>query len=173
MKIENRLLFLKYALPCAGTLVMRGNVPQEYVDHLVQLVSKGKVPEEDAESMFKVANAMCEFIAKRSGKETIDDDVIRQYFLMEHSRTVDDRFELMKDFDPVDCKTYACKVVEADGDSALLETPLGKRTYKTIFERDVKPGDNVVVHWGFIVERIPESLARKMEEKRKSYEKGK
>ena len=159
---EDRLLFLKYALPCAGTLVKRGKVTQEYVDSLIKLVSEGRVPEENAEAMFKVANAMCEHIAARMGKSSIDAEVIRDYFLMEHSKVVDERYELMRDFDPSACKTYSGKVLGVGEGTALVETSRGRKEYKTVFEKGVREGDVVAVHFDFIVEKIPPSLARRM-----------
>jgi hypothetical protein len=162
MQVEDRLLFLKYALPCAGTLVKRGAISQERVDNMVKMVSDGKLPEEGAEGVFKVAFAMCSIIAMRMGKKSIDADVIRQYFLMEHSKVVEDRFEYMRDFNPVACKTYAGKVVEAGKDSAVVRTALGEKEYRTVFARDVKKGDEVAVHYNFIIERIPDSTARRM-----------
>jgi hydrogenase maturation factor len=161
--IKDRLLFLKYALPCAGTLVKRGNTTKEHVEGLVKLVSDGKVPAEDAESMFKVANAMCDSIGRRMGKETVDSDVIRQYFLLEHSEVVDDRYKLMGDFDPVDCKTYLGKVSQVDGDSAIVETKLGKKKYRSAFVNGLKAGDSVIVHWNFVVERAPGEFAKRMD----------
>jgi hypothetical protein len=153
MIVQDRLLFLRYALPCAGTLVKRGNVSQAYLDSTIRLVSEGKVPNERAEAIFKVANAMCGMLAEREGKTTIDSDVIREYFLVEHSRVVDDRFELMGDFDPVSCKTYVGVVRSVDGPSATVETVLGKNAYKTLFVEDTKKGDKVIVHYDFIIEK--------------------
>ena len=163
MKIEDRLLFLRYALPCASTLVKRGNVTQEYINRLIVLVSQGKVPKEDVENMFKVANAMCESIAERMGKSAIDADVIRQYFLLEHSKVVDDRYQLMKDFNPVDCRVYAGRVLKVNDGYALVKTRLGKKLCSTVFAKKVKKGEEVAVHFDFIVEKIPAELARRME----------
>lgn len=140
MIVKDRLLFLKYALPCAGTLVKRGKVSQEYVDSLIKQVSNNKVPKEDVEKIFKVAFAMCSKIAAEMKKDSIDSEVIRRYFIDEHSKVVDERFELMGDFNPEDCKTYTGKVLEVDGDSALIKTSLGKKKYKTIFAKDIKKG---------------------------------
>lgn len=162
MRIKDRLLFLKYALPCAGTLVKRGKVSQEYIDTLVRLVAEGNVPEEDAEKIFRVATAMCDAIGSRMGKGAVDCDVIRQYFLLEHSEVVDDRYKLMGDFNPTDCKTYAGKVLEVDGDSALIETRLGKKEYRTVFAKGVRSGDMVVVHFDFIVEKVPDGFRERM-----------
>jgi len=165
VKIDDRILFLKYALPCASTLVKRGVVTQEHVNSLIALVSDGEVPKEGAENIFKIANAMCESIAGRMGKGAVDAEVIRTYFLLEHSKVVDDRFESMKDFDPVACKTYAGKVAEVNGCFAIVETILGKQRYKTVFAKEVKKNDNVAVHFDFIVEKISAAIAGKMNER--------
>lgn len=171
MRIADRLLFLRYALPCAGTFVTRGRVTQEYVDNLITRVSEGRVPSEDVESMFMVANVMCTRIATRMHKKSIDSDVIREYFLFNHSKVVDDRFELMRDFNPIDCKTYAGTVTDVHEGYATVETALGRKKYRTVFERDIKPGENVVVHFDFIVETISEDTAGRMNAARATYEK--
>jgi hypothetical protein len=160
---EDRILFLKYALPCAGTLVKRGKTTKEHVESLVKLVSAGRAPEEDAESMFKVATTMCDSIATRIGKESVDSDVIRQYFLLEHSEVVDDRHALMRDFDPISCKTYVGSVQDARGGEATVRTILGDRRYRTDFTKTLKVGDNVVVHWNFVVEKVPDVFLKRME----------
>lgn len=160
---EDRLLFLRYALPCAATLVKRGNVTKEYIDELVDQVSQNKPPKENAEQLFKVANAMCDNVAERMHKQSTDAKVIRRYFLFEHSKVVDDRFALMKDFSPVDCRTYAGKVIRVTEDSATVETVLGKKEYRNPFVEDAEVGDDVVVHFDFIVERLAKEVA---EEKR-------
>jgi hydrogenase maturation factor len=162
MEIDDRLLFLKYALPCASTLVSRGNTTQAYIDKLIRMVSQGKVPKEKAEKMFKVANVMCDHWAKKMHKDVIDDSVIRKYFLLEHSQVVDDRYELMKDFNPVDCKTYPGKVMKVNGSSAMVKTRLGTKRYRTTFAKEVKEGDVVVVHYDFIIEKAPKRYVNKM-----------
>ena len=165
MKIESkddRLLFLKYALPCASTLVKRGNVSEEYVQHLVQLASKGKVPKEKAEEMFKVATAMCDYWAEKMHKDNVDSSVIRRYFLLEHSKVVDDRYEIMRDFNPVDCKTYLGSVVSSDTNFARVKTKLGIRRYRKTFVKDAKKGDTVIVHFDYIIERAPKQFITKM-----------
>ena len=130
----------------------------------MKLVSEDRLPEEGAENIFKVGIAMCTIIAMKSGKKTIDADVIRQYFLMEHNKAVDEQFKIRKDFDPVECKTYAGKVVEIKANSALVSTPIGVKRCRTDFARGLKEGDNVAVHSGFAVERISDSIANRMNE---------
>ena len=125
---EDRLLFLRYALPCAGTLVNRGKVSQRYVDQAVRLVSQNKAPRAKVEGIFKIANAMCGSIAKRMRKRNVDSKVIRQYFLLEHSDVVEDRYKLMGDFDPESCKTYPGTVTDLKNGKAVVKTSLGRKT---------------------------------------------
>ena len=164
MQIDDRLLFLRYALPCSDELVGKNVVAQERIDSLMKLVSENKLPEEGAENIFKVGIAMCTVIAMKEGKKTIDSDVIRQYFLMEHNRAVDEQFQLRKDFNHVECKTYAGKVVKVEANSALVRTPIGIKNCRTDFARNLKEGDNVAVHFGFAVEKISDSIANRMNE---------
>ncbi len=158
---DDRLLFLRYALPCASTLVKRGNVTKEYIDGLVDQVSKGMVPKGNAESIFKVANVMCDRLAAEMSKSSTDAEVIRRYFLFEHTKVVKDRFELMRDFNPTDCKTYAGRVSKIDGNRALVDTVLGQKSYRTNFVENLKENESVVVHYDYVIERISEEVAEK------------
>jgi len=162
MNAEDRLLFLRYALPCARTLVKRGSVSQDRIDELMMMVSENRPPPEGAERIFVVANAMCGVIAKRMGKRGVDSEVIREYFLFEHSDVVDDRFELMRDFDPVGCKTYPGRVVGTGTGSAVVETVLGRRDYRTAFSESLRPGDDVVVHYDYVIEKIDAETTKRM-----------
>ncbi|MGD0728766.1 MAG: hypothetical protein ABR981_01685 [Candidatus Micrarchaeaceae archaeon] len=163
MKIEDRKLFLKYALPCASTFVTRGTLTQEHLNDLIRTVSDDNLPNENVEEMFKVANAMCKIIAMRMNKSSIDSEVIRQYFLLEHSKVVDDRYELMRDFNPIDCKTYAGIVTKTENGHAIVKTSRGEREYKTLFAKNAREKDMVVVHFDFIVELITEDTFKKMQ----------
>ena len=164
MKITNRLLFFRYALPCAGTLVRRGKVSQERVDELIGEVSRNKIPEQHSEDMFKVANAMCSVIAMRAEKRAVDSKVIRDYFLLEHEKVVQDRFEQMRDFNPTECRTYLGEVTKIGSGFASIRTRLGVRKYRTDFARNLKVKDKVIVHWDFIVERAPDAYLEKNEQ---------
>ena len=159
---QDKLLFMKYALPCASTLVRRGVVAQAQVDGWIKEVSQGKAPTEPAELVFKVAYAMCTTLAKAADKKSIDAETIREYFLFKHAEVVDERFKLMKDFNPTDCKTRTGKVIDVGADSALVRTAIGERWYRAVFVGGVEKNRNVVVHFDFIVELITDSVADKM-----------
>lgn len=157
-----RLLFLKYAIPCAGTLAKRGIITQRCKRKLLNgILSNKKVPK-NSEKIFKVANSMCEKIAKKQGKRLIDESVIRKYFLFGHDKVVDKRYKIFKDFDPQECRLYSGKVINVKNRKAIIETVLGKKKYRIELLPNLKTGDYVVVHRDFIIEKINESLAKKL-----------
>lgn len=154
MEIEekSRVLFMKYALPCARTLVKRNQVTQEEVDALIELVKKGVVPD-GTEKIFKVALAACSLLALDANKRVIDEAVIRKYFLKKHSDMIEKRYEEKGDFDPVACQTRLGSVESVSPGKALVVNSAGKKDYRTDFV-DVHEHDRVVTHWDFIVEVI-------------------
>ncbi len=147
MNNEDRLLFMRYALPCAGTLVKRGNINQEEVDRLIEIVkNKDEIPT-GAENVFKVAMTACKLIAKDSGRE-IDSEIIRDYFINRHDEIIDKRFEEKKDFDPEACRVRKGVVSKASRGFATV----GTKVYRTDF-CNIRKGDTVVTHWDFVVEK--------------------
>jgi len=161
MEIINRVLFFKYALPCAGTLIERGSLTKKEFEKMLGLVKKEKEPEKGCENVFKVAMAHLTFIAKEKNKDKIDDEIIREYFLFRHDEAVDERFGMVGDFDPIECKTYPGIVRDLKED-AVVETPLGVKKYKKVFVGELKVNDVVVVHRDFVVEKISETIGKKM-----------
>lgn len=168
MEIEerSRLLFMKYALPCAGTLVKRGDVKQEYADMLMDAVKNGKRIPEGAERIFKVALAACSLLAGDSGKKSIDEDVIRRYFLFGHDEVIGRRYEEMGDFDPQACRVTAGVVESAGRGFAVVRTLGGRKRYRADY-CNARKGDTVVTHWDFIVEKTDRETAGRMNSCRK------
>lgn len=168
MQIEekSRLIFMKYALPCAGILVKRGNVSQETVDRLFEIVKKkGKIPK-DAEKISAVAFSACSIIAIDSGKKVIDRDIIHEYFLFKHDEMIDKRYEIMGDFDTDMCRTRAGIVLSVTRNKALVKNSFGNKEYYTDFIPDLKENDTVVTHWDFVIEKIDNNTAEKMKQKK-------
>ncbi len=160
MEISDKLLFWKYALPCA---VPSKAAVKEDADRMIATVSKGNIPEEDLRSIFPIAPRLCEATAVKLGKKVIDASVIRVYFLLRHNEVVDASASQVNDYDPEDCKTYSGIVTNTDGVLAEVETTRGIREYRTDFCMNVKKGDRVVVHFDFIVEKISDSLSERMD----------
>ncbi len=155
------MLFMKYALPCAGTLVKRGNITQEKLDDLLDIVKSGKPIPKDAEKIPAVAFAACSLIAIDKGKKEIDEAVIHDYFLFNHDDMIDSRYEKMGDFDPVACRTRVGSVLSVELEKARVLTDLGERDFRTDF-CDVDENDNVVTHWNFVVEKLDKEMAEKV-----------
>ncbi|HLD77910.1 MAG TPA: HypC/HybG/HupF family hydrogenase formation chaperone [archaeon] len=146
------LLFLRYAVPCAGTLVKRGTLAQAEWDRLIAAVAAGRAPA-GAERIFKVALAACSLLAIDSGKQAIDAAVVRQYFRAGHDAVIDARSREMGDFSPEACRVWAGRVQSVQSGRAVVETPAGLRTCKTDFV-DARVGEWVIVHWDFLVEPV-------------------
>jgi hydrogenase expression/formation protein HypC len=166
---ESRLLFLKYALPCADTLVERGFVTQKSIRELIKNISLNKEIKEHPEKIFRTANFMCGKIARRIGKKCIDKNIIRRYFLFEHDKVVDSKYKLFKDFNSMQCRIFSGKIIKVKNKEALVQTIIGSKEYKIDFIPNLKIGDYVVVHRNFIVEKINESVFKKLWKFKENY----
>ena len=158
LEMTDRLLFLRYAVPCAGTLVQRGTMEQQAWDELIAAVHAGNAPP-DAEKLFKVAYAACSLLALDGGKKAIDSPLIRYYFRAGHDAVIDARYAEMQDFDPEACRVWAGAVTRVAPGKAWVLLPHEERECRTDFVPAAKPGDWVVVHWGFMVEPVTEKEA--------------
>lgn len=165
---KDRLLFLKYAVPCATTLVQRKTISKKNFEELLENVKNGKTPSGEPEKIFKVAYAMCSSKALAKNKE-IDAKTIRDYFWLGHDAVVDERFGLMRDFDPGHCKTFPGIVTQTNGEKAMVKTSLGKVECSTAFEKKAKKNDFVVVHRGYIVEKVGKKTALEIARKTKKF----
>ena len=159
---KDRLLFMKYALPCAVTLVSRGSVEKDDIENLIDAVKKGRQIPEGAEKIFKVAMSACSLIALDSHKEFIDIDVIHNYFLYGHDDVIDRRFDEMRDFDPEACRVRPGIVKHIFKDSAVVLNSAGEKRYRTDFVPDLKIGDRVATHRDFVVEKISADAEKRM-----------
>lgn len=151
-EITNKNLFLKYAIPCSSTLVMRGSVSQEVIDELKRKVIANEEITENLHDIFKVASVMCSATALDMGKTEIDAEVIREYFINRHDKAVKERWDLMKDFDKDKCKV---RVVTYESGTDLKEE----------FCSGVEPGDQVAVHYDYVIEKLPKDLLTKKDTK--------
>ncbi|MEM5803509.1 MAG: hypothetical protein QW350_02095 [Candidatus Aenigmatarchaeota archaeon] len=164
MQIKNRKLFFCYALPCAQTFVKRGKISQEDLDKIIKNFSRGKMPKKGFESIFLVANNMLKIIAMKMGKDKIDMKVIRQYYLVDHDKVVDKRYEEVGDFDPIACKIRVGEVLSIKDNKAIIKTEFGIKEYKTDFVKKLRVGDRVIVHYDFIVEKFTKKIEKDLKE---------
>ncbi len=57
------------------------------------------------------------------------------------------------------CLAVPMKIVELKGDTALVERDGIRRTARVNFLKDPKPGEYVMIHAGFAIERLTEEQA--------------
>ncbi|MCD6495905.1 MAG: hypothetical protein J7K54_01405 [Candidatus Aenigmarchaeota archaeon] len=164
LPIENRDLFLRYAVPCGDVLVRRGELQKELLDSMRNAVKEGSDVEFSIEDKFKVASRMCTILAKQMNKDRIDDEVIRRYFLVEHEKAILWRKQVKPDIDVEECKVYAGRITKLDDRFAFVKTPLGEVMLRTDFREGLKlkEGDWVSKHYGYIAEKLDSSLAAKI-----------
>ena len=155
---EDKLLFLRYAIPCGFTLVNRGDIEQSYLEDLSRRAASGDVADIDPEDTFKIAVRMCYLTAKKMGKSVIDSGVIRQYFWKEHEEAIKWRSEVFRDVRLDTCSVYPGQVIYS-GEFALVRTRLGSLEFRKDFLPDVERGDFVITHYDYLIEKTDRETA--------------
>ncbi len=161
LPIADKELFLRYAIPCGEVLVKRGSLDSKLLKKAEKIVTDGKAANIKPEEMFPTAAKMCTIIAHRMGKKTIDQEVIRRYFLFEHEKAVRWRMKLYPDVIPEKCIVYPARVLRS-GELLLVNTPAGKKILDMRFAPEVKRGDWVSTHYSYASEKISGETAKKM-----------
>lgn len=162
LPIKDRELFLRYAVPCGGVLVRRGELRESLLDNFRHSVRDKQEIKEPIEDVFKVASRMCTILAKQMGKTEIDAGVIRKYFLSEHEKAIEWRRQVKPDINVKDCIVRPGRVLRIDPDGVMVRTKLGEKLFRNDFAGDVKVNDWVSVHYDYISEKIDPAKANKM-----------
>jgi len=170
---RDRALFFNYSVPCAKVFVKRKILKQEDFDKLIESVSKNKQMPEGTEKIFELALRKCKGVVNNIDNQKINEKAIREYFWIAHDRVAKIRYGEMHDFDLDECIVYPGKVLDIKNKKALVNTPVKTNYYRTDFVSELKKGDYVVVHYDFIVEKIPEEKAKLLWKLKESYFKSK
>ena len=160
LPIENKRLFLRYAIPCGEVLVRRGTLDPGTLEKLKNGILYNRDVKIDVASLFPVASRMCTIIARRMGKDVIDDEIIRRYFLFEHEKAIKWRAKIYPDISVRECMVYPARVLKT-GEEIVINTVDGERVIKTL-DPEVRRGDFVVTHYDYISERVPNETAKKL-----------
>jgi hypothetical protein len=168
LPIKDRELFLRYAIPCGEVLVNRGELKRELLERMNDTVKQGKEIDFPIEDNFRVASRMCTIIAKRMGKNVIDSEVIRRYFLLEHEKAIRWRKRIRPDIDVKECRVYPGRVLHIDEGHAVVKTPLGEAVLRTNFTAGLrlKEGDWVSKHYGYVSDKLDTSHVNRMTKKK-------
>ncbi len=167
IRIADKKLFLRYAMPCASTLVRRGSISKPVADGLLDYVLGKKKINADIGEIFQVAYEACSKIAQDTRKREIGPVEIREYFWRQHDDVIERRFEEKKDFDKEACRIWTGKVLRPlEGSRAEVLTQRGKMAFRADFEPNLRSGDYVLVHYDFISEKVSRDDAKVMWESR-------
>ena len=162
LPIKDKELFLRYAIPCGRVLVKRGELEKGLLERLGSSVKTGKEIEIPVENVFRVATSMCSIIAKRTGKNEIDAEVIRRYFLLEHEKAIKWRQQIRPELKVSECLVYPGRVIKIDSQGIIVKTKLGEKTFRGDFIERLQKNDWVSVHYDYISEKIKASYANKI-----------
>ena len=162
LPVRDKELFLRYAIPCGEVLVRRGELREELLKKLNDSVKYGEEIDIPFESIFRVATRMCSILAKQLGKNEIDSEVIRRYFLIEHENALKWRREIKPDIKVKECIVYPGKVTRIEPNGVVVRTRLGEKVFRNDFIANVQKNDWVSVHYDYIAEKIKTSYVNKM-----------
>ncbi len=146
MKIENKKLFFAYALPCIENIIKKGKISREKAKELFQKYEKNEELPEGTEKIFEVALFYLNKIAKLMEKKSIDEEVIRTYFQKHHNKILEKGKHLEK------CKVKIGKVVKVGKKYTLVKVEGKTKKYKS-FVKNLKKGEEVILHWDYIVDK--------------------
>ncbi|RLI96437.1 MAG: hypothetical protein DRO99_04460 [Candidatus Aenigmatarchaeota archaeon] len=118
-------------------------------------LESGNPKHETLRRVFYVAVPVLEAMAKESGRDVFDRDLLREFYSGEHNRRKFEEGQLA-------CLAFPARVLEKGGGRLLVD--LEPVTARVWVEDDIDagPGDWVVFHRMILVERITEEFAMEM-----------
>ena len=146
-------LFLKYAFPCAQTLLDRHEISAGLYKLLKESAYTGtRVDRQTLEKSFKAAIGRMKALY---GNEYWNVDNIRDYFINQHNRLIDagdGEYAFAPEFFKRACKVYKAEVVSKEGHGLKVKIAGIQKTVLGFLTPEAKPGDRVTVHLGFGIE---------------------
>jgi len=116
-----------------------------------------RVPRATLERVYDVACKHMRRVAKEMRKDMWSIAVIDRYFLEEHNRMIDENEDFAMKLTPSLkklCKCSKAKVLGVIDEFLKVEVGRDIRTVSAVFVPDAKPGDTVIVHYGYAVKMI-------------------
>lgn len=166
-KLEDKKLFLNYAMPCIAERVRRGEYTEKEFQKFCEDIVKGKdIPDEDLYNLFPVAMNFIDDSARKLNKVkdnevAVDKDVVHQYFWYDHDSIVKKRMNLDRQ---EYCLVLPGKVKEVHGKEGVVETPKGQREVSLAFlgNKDNLLNKHVTIHYYHACEIISEQDYNKL-----------
>jgi len=154
MEAEN--YFLRYAFPCSFIVLERGEITEEEFQTLKEAAVNGRALEKSfLERVYFRAFQKIEKVAKELGKDKWNPEVLEHYFRVRHNQMIDEGMYSYKEAPQALkelCKIREGKVVRVEKGYAVVEYPGGKRPVITELVPELNVGNQVVIHYGYVVE---------------------
>lgn len=155
-------VFFRYAFPCTEDLFTTRLISKDDYKKMNEYSKKRKTPKrQELEKIYRNAIRRIKTLAQSSNKPIWDSEVIRNYFLKEHNKAID---EGEGDYKNAPhrlrelCKVKIGEVVEKynRGKIVFYKVDYGDSKEQAIgtYYPDAKIGDRISTHWRFAVERI-------------------
>lgn len=150
--------FFRYAFPCTEVLLQKGKITKERFDSLKKAAESGKIPaKEILEDTYKTAFENLKKIANEMKRDYWDIEVIRKYFdegghndfINSGGGEFGHAPESLKDM----CRIKEGTAEEIIGDIVRVKCGSRERMCRNIYKLRLRKGDNVVIHYGYIVGR--------------------
>ena len=161
MNPEN--FFLRYAYPCAYIILERGEITQEELDELEDIVINNReISRERLEKIFHRAFEFIDQLAEKNCSFKWDPAVIEEYFYSYHNKVIDGGQGIYATAPPMLkelSRVEKAKVIDKKDDVLSVEYrdkagKLKSRSVLNHFVPSVKVGDIVTVHYGYAIEIV-------------------
>jgi hypothetical protein len=176
-------VLLRYAFPCTGKKMERGELKEADIRMLEAHLKEGKPLTKSAGEilrMFPVAVGMIKVAAKLKDNSEIKPDHVRSYFWFHHDTAIDERVKNGEVFNAKECEVRSGKLRSATPTTASVNIDGEDRFFDNSIARivhDRRKEQYVTVHFNHVCEEIEKDKhekinARKEERQKKRAEHG-
>ena len=153
------VFFLKYSFPCAFIAVQRGKLSQEEFLELEKAAIFGvPFPRGRLEEIFVPAFRRMRKLGAELGLEVWSQELMEEYYLRRHNKLIDvgdgayaDAPAVLREL----CKVRPARVLRVGELGAVVKFDDGRtRAVMTDLVESVSVGERVVVHYGYVVEKV-------------------
>ncbi len=153
-----RILFLKYAFPCAGVTLARGKITQKEYDALEKAARTSRpVKWKMLERIFAPAWRRIREVARELNADPREANTIRRYYLEFHNKYIKnndgsyaDAPEALKKL----CRVEKARIVGKGDDYYIIKIGAKKRPVSSMICHNASVGDTVSAHYGYAVEKL-------------------
>ncbi|MDP7141111.1 MAG: hypothetical protein QF362_02805 [Candidatus Woesearchaeota archaeon] len=152
--------FLKYAFPCAFIIREKEEINENKLKELeTAAINNIPLTRTELEKIFYRAFEKIERFAKETNRNKWDINLIRNYFLKQHNKEIEEGKGFYATAPPTIkelSKVYIGKVLEKNNDILTIKTEKGERKVLNHLVPEAQIGNNITIHYGYGIEIIEE-----------------